>query len=127
MKRKYIKTNRSNFITKELCKAIMQMPKLCNLYLDVRSDENRSKTDLVECNNLITDEICFAKIFNDFFVNVVSNPGLNIFKDNFGKGDVSNYDNQSSIISIKQHITNKNRVFSFRNVTKERFILRLRH
>ena len=105
----------------------MQMSKLCNLYLDVRSDENRSKTDLVECNNLITDEICFTKIFNDFFVNVVSNPGLNIFKDNFGKGDVSNYDNHSSIISIKQHITNKNRVFSFRNVTKERFILRLRH
>ena len=76
LKRKYIKTNRSNFITKELCKAIMQMSKLCNLYLDVRSDENRSKTDLVEYNNLTTAEKCFAEIFNYFFADVVSNPGL---------------------------------------------------
>ena len=29
------------------------------------------------------------------------------------------YDNHPSIISIKQHITEKNKVFSFRKVTKE--------
>ena len=41
LKRKYLRANYSNFITKELIKAIMQRSKLCNLYLEVRSDENR--------------------------------------------------------------------------------------
>ena len=41
LKRKYVRANYSNFITKELIKAIMQRSKLCNLYLEVRSDENR--------------------------------------------------------------------------------------
>ena len=36
----------------------------------------------------------------------------------YGKDD-SNYDNHPSIISIKQHITEKNKVFSFRNLTKD--------
>ena len=40
LKRKYLRANNSNFITKELSKAIMQKPKLRNLYLKVRSDEN---------------------------------------------------------------------------------------
>ena len=42
-------------------------------------------------------------------------------KSKFLKGDVSNYDNHPSIITIKQHITKKktNKIFSFRNVTKE--------
>ena len=40
LKRKYL-ANHSNFITKELSKAIMQRPKLRNLHLKVRSDENR--------------------------------------------------------------------------------------
>ena len=40
--------------------------------------------------------------------------------DNSGKGYVSSYDNHPSIISMKKkHITNKNKVFSFRKVTKE--------
>ena len=41
LKRKYLRANHSNFITKELSKAIMQRSKLRNLYLKVRSDENR--------------------------------------------------------------------------------------
>ena len=41
LKRKYLKANNWNFITKELSKAIMQRSKLCNLYLEVRSAENR--------------------------------------------------------------------------------------
>ena len=41
LKRKSLRANYSNFITKELIKAIMQRSKLCNLYLEVRSDENR--------------------------------------------------------------------------------------
>ena len=38
--------------------------------------------------------------------------------DKSGKGEVSNYDNHPSIITIKQHISDKNKVFSFRKVTK---------
>ena len=41
LKRKSLRANYSNFITKELIKAIMQRSKLCNLYLEVRSGENR--------------------------------------------------------------------------------------
>ena len=42
LKRKYLRANYSNFITKELIKAIMQRSKLCNLYLEV----SRMKTEL---------------------------------------------------------------------------------
>ena len=41
-------------------------------------------------------------------VNVVSNLGVYIIDNKSGKGDVSNYDNDPSIISIMQHITDKN-------------------
>ena len=73
---------------------------------------------LVENNDLITDEKSLAETFNDYFVNVVSNLGINIFDDKTGKGDVSNYDNHPRIITIKQHITDK-KVFSFWKVTKD--------
>ena len=43
LKRKYVRANHSNFITKELRKAIMQRSKLRNLYLKVRSDGNRTR------------------------------------------------------------------------------------
>ena len=130
----------------------MQRSKLRNLYLKVRSDENRIRyrkqrnicvsllrkakrkhfedlsiadvTDnkkfwkrvkplfenqikgnpniaLVESNDLITDEKSFAETFNNYFVNVVSNLGINILDDKSGKGDVSNYYNHPSIITIK--------------------------
>ena len=142
----------------------MQRSKLRNLYLNVRSDENRIRykkqrnicvslltkarrkhyenlsiadvtdnkkfwkrvkplfgnkikgnpnTSIVESNNLITDEKSLAEPFNDYFVIVVSNFGRNILVDKSGKGDVSNYDNHPSIITIKQHIKNKNKVFFF--------------
>ena len=170
LKRKYLRANHSNFITKELSKAIMQRSKLRNLYLKVRSDENRIRykkqrnicvsllrkakrkhfedlsiadvTDnkkfwkrvkplfgnkikgnpniaLVESNDLITDEKSLAETFNNYFVNVVSNLGINILDNKSGKGDVSNYYNHPSITTIKQHITDKNKVFSFRKVTKD--------
>ena len=74
---------------------------------------------LVESNDLITGEKSLAETFNNYFVNVVSNLGINILDDKSGKGDVSNYDNHPSIITIKQHITDKNKVFSFRKVAKD--------
>ena len=75
----------------------------------------------VESNDLITDEKLLAETFNDYFLffNVVSDLGINILDDKSGKGDVSNYDNHPSIITIKQHITDKSKVFIYRNVTKE--------
>ena len=39
--KKNLRANHLNFTTKELSKAIMQRSKLRNLYLKVRSDENR--------------------------------------------------------------------------------------
>ena len=41
LERKYFRANHSNFITKELNKAIIQRSKLPNLYLKVRLDDNR--------------------------------------------------------------------------------------
>ena len=76
---------------------------------------------LVESNDLITDEKSLAETFNCYFVNVVSNLGINILDDKSGEGIVSNYDNHPSIITTKQHIKNKKdkKVFSFRKVTKD--------
>ena len=74
---------------------------------------------LVENNDLITDEKSLAETFNDYFVNVVSNLGINILDNKTGKGDDSNYNNHPSIITIKQHIKDKNNVFSFRKLTKD--------
>ena len=39
--------------------------------------------------------------------------------DNSGKAKVSSYDNHPSTMSIKQHIMDINKAYSFRNVTKE--------
>ena len=73
--------------------------------------EGNPNIALVENNDLITDEESFAETFNDCFVNVVSNLGINIFGDKSGKGDVSDYDNHPSIITIKQH--NRHKVLFF--------------
>ena len=78
---------------------------------------------LVENNYLITDEKSLAETFNDYFVNVVSNLGVNILDDKSGKGDVSNYNNQPSIITIKQHITDKKKVFFLERLLKTKFLL----
>lgn len=51
--------------------------------------------------------------FNNYFVDVVSNLKLNILDDNSGKSDLSNHDNQASIITVKQHIADKNSLFLF--------------
>ena len=178
LKRKYLRANHSNFITKELSKAILPRSKLRNLYLKVRSNENRIRykkqrnicvsllrkakrkhyedltlaevTDkkfwrkvktlfgnkikgnpnivLVESNDLITDEKWLPETFNEYFVNVVSNLSINIIDEGDGKGDVSNYDNHPSIVSIKQRITDTNKVFFLLEMLlKKKFLLRLRH
>ena len=59
-------------------------------------------------DNLITNEKLLAETFNYYFVSVAANLGVN---NNSVKSGVSNYDNYSSIISIKQHITSKNKDF----------------
>ena len=41
---------------------------------------------LVESNDLITNEKSLAEIFNNYFINVVSNLGINILDDKSGKG-----------------------------------------
>ena len=68
---------------------------------------------LVESNDLITDEKWLAETFNNYFVNAVSNLGINILDDKSGKGDISSYDNHPSIITIKQCIADTNKSFSF--------------
>ena len=74
---------------------------------------------LVESNDLITDEKSLAETFNDYFVNVVLNLSINILDEKSSKGYFSNYDNYQSIIIIKQRITDTNKAFSFRKVTKK--------
>ena len=80
---------------------------------------------LVESNDLIADEKSLAETFNDYFVYVVSNLRINILDDKSGKGDVSNYDNHPSIITIKQHITDKKK--GLERLLKVKFLLRLRY
>ena len=48
---------------------------------------------------LITDEKSLGETFNNYFVIVVSNPCINILDDK--SGDVCNYGNHPSIITIK--------------------------
>ena len=88
-------------------------------HLFVNKIKGNPNVTLVEGNILIADEKLLAETFNGYFVNVVLKLGVNMFEDNSSKDDVSNYDNHPSITSTKQHITDKNTVFSFRNVTKE--------
>ena len=73
-----------------------------------------------QSNDVIIDEKLLAETFNDYFINVFSNRGINILDDKSGKGDVSNYDNHPSITTIKQCITDTNKVLYFRKVTKEK-------
>ena len=82
---------------------------------------------LAKGNDLITDERSLAETFNNYFVNVVSNLGVNILDDNSGKCDVSNYDNHPSIITIKQHITDKNIKKKKKASLKKKFLLQLRN
>ena len=77
LKRKYLRANHSNFITKELSKAIMQRSKLRNLYLKIRSDEKRIryKKQRNICVTTLSNDIPtkiiqqFSKIFTDFIYN----------------------------------------------------------
>ena len=77
--------------------------------------EGNPNIALAEGNDLFIDEKLLAETFNfnNYFVNVVSNLGILIVGDNSGQGDFSNYGNHPSIVAIKQHITDKKKVFFF--------------
>ena len=81
---------------------------------------------LAKGNDLITDERSLAETFNNYFVNVVSNLGVNILDDNSGKCDVSNYDNHPSIITIKQQKRTKT-LKKKKTSLKKKFLLQLRN
>ena len=53
-----------------------------------------------------------------------------ILGDNSSKGDISKYDNQPNIITIKQHITDKNKIYFLetfsKKVSKKKFLPQLR-
>ena len=62
---------------------------------------------LVKGSDLITNEKSLPETFNNYFVNVHSNLGINFLVGNSGKVDVFNYDNHPSILTIKQHMIDK--------------------
>ena len=68
-----------------------------------------------------------AETFSDYFLNIVSNLGINIPGGKSGKGDVSHHDNHSSIITIKQRTTDIKKFFLLERLLKNKFLLRLRH
>ena len=63
---------------------------------------------LVEGSDLITDENSLSETFNNYFINVDSIGSINFLDDSSGKVDIFNYENYPSIITIKQHMTDKN-------------------
>ena len=101
LKRKYLRANHSNFIMKELSKAIMQRSKLRNLYLELRSDESRSryKKQRNVCMSVLrkakrkhyedlsiadlTDNKKFLKLVKPFFGNKIKgNPNITLVEGN---------------------------------------------
>ena len=83
---------------------------------------------LDENGKLVRDEKKFANIFNDFFVKILPNLGINTKHDflnttnishNPNENTVYKYKNHPSVIAIKKHIKGTNFSFSFQTVTKE--------
>ena len=83
---------------------------------------------LDENGKLVRDEKKFANIFNDFFVKILPNLGMNIKHDFLNTTNISHrpnentvykYKNHPSVIAIKNHIKGTNFSFSFQTVTKE--------
>ena len=90
------------------------------------SKYNQWKTD--ENGKLIRDEKEVANIFNDFFVNIVPNLGINTKHDVLNTTNISHnptenviykYENHPSVLAIKNHMKGTNSSFSFQTVTKE--------
>ena len=77
---------------------------------------------------MVRDEKEVANIFNDFFVNIVPNLGINTKHDFLNTTNISHnpienaiykYENHSSAIAIKNHTKGTNSSFFFQTVTKE--------
>ena len=91
----------------------------------LRSVENIA---LNENGKLVRDEKEVANIFNDFFVNIVPNLGINTEHDFLNTTNISHnpsenavykYENHPSVIAIKKYMKGTNSSFSFQTVTKE--------
>ena len=91
----------------------------------LRSVENIA---LNENGKLVRDEKEVANIFNDFFVNIVPNLGINTKHDFLNTTNISHnpsenavykYENHPSVIAIKKYMKGTNSSFSFQTVTKE--------
>ena len=97
-------------------------PLFCN---KIKSVENIT---LDENGKLVRDEKELANIFNDFFVNTVSNLGLNTKYDFLNATNISHnrienaiykYENHPSVTAIKNHMKGNNSLLFFHTVTKE--------
>ena len=97
-------------------------PLFCN---KIKSVENIM---LDENGKLVRDEKEVANIFNDFFVNIVPNLGINTEHDFLNTTNISHnpienasykYENHPSVIAIKKYMKGTNSSFSFQTVTKE--------
>ena len=97
-------------------------PLFCN---KIKTVENIT---LDENGKLVRNEQEVANIFNDFFVNIVPNLGINTEHDflnttyishNPIENAISKYENHSSVITIKKHMKGTSSSFPFHTVTKE--------
>ena len=76
---------------------------------------------------MIRDEKEVANIFNDLFVNIVPNLGINTKHDFLNTTNISHnpienavykYENHPSVFAIKKHMLGTNSSFCFQTVTK---------
>ena len=97
-------------------------PLFCN---KIKSVENIT---LDENGKLVRNEQEVANTFNDFFVNIVPNLGINTEHDFLNTTYISHnpienaiykYENHPSVIAIKKHMKGTISSFSFHTVTKE--------
>ena len=86
---------------------------------NIRLDEN---------GKLVRDEKEVSNIFNDFFVNIVLNLGINTEHDFLNTTNISynpienavyKYEDHPSVIAIKKYMKGTNSLFSSQTVTKE--------
>ena len=78
---------------------------------------------------MVRDEKEVANVFNDFFVNIVRNLGINTeheflnttnISHNPGDNAIYKYENHPRVIAIENHMKGTNSSFSFQTVTKEK-------
>ena len=85
---------------------------------DITLDEN---------GKLVRDKEEVANVFNDFFVNIFPNLGINTKHDFFNTKNISHnpienaiykYENHPSVIAIKKNMKGTNSSFSFQTFSK---------